>query len=121
VPPTRRLPTTFTSGTSKAGGRRSPPSPGKSTSHGRGALLFTPSAEIGGEFDSIYMPLASFGGHPLLKEYSNLIESYDPTKQIVALFLTPPSCVSAYCGGLTPERLVPPEAYRKVRRVLNWN
>ena len=35
------------------------------------------------------MPLDSFGGHPLLKEYSNLIESYDPTKQIVALFLTP--------------------------------
>jgi hypothetical protein len=48
-----------------------------------------------------------------MKEYSNLVKGYDPEKQIIAVFLTPPDSVSAYCGGLTPERVAPPEAYKR--------
>ena len=50
-----------------------------------------------------------------MKEYANLVEGHDPTKQIEELFLTPPGRVSAYRGGLIPERATPPECYKK-----NW-
>ena len=89
--------------------------------HGRGALLFTPSADSGAEWDCIYVPLDLIAGHSLMKEYAEMISSYDPTKQIVAMFLTPPAHVSAYVGGLTPERIAPPEAYRKFGWELNEN
>jgi hypothetical protein len=88
---------------------------------GRGAVLFTPSTDFGGEWDYIYLPLETLEGHPLMKEYANMLRSYDPTRQVVALFLTPPDCVSGYCGGLTPECLSPPEAYKRFKGVFNWN
>jgi hypothetical protein len=68
--------------------------------HRNKALLFTASTDPGGEMDCIYLPLDLLEGHPLMKEYSNLVRCYDPTKQIVALFLTPPGRVSAYRGWL---------------------
>jgi hypothetical protein len=89
--------------------------------HGRGALVFTSSAKSGGEWDAIFLPLDSIADHPLMKEYANLTRSYDPMKQIVAIFLTPPAYVSAYVGGLTPERISPPEAYKKFGFALNQN
>jgi hypothetical protein len=67
----------------------------------------------------MYLPLDLIEGHPLRKEYSSLLRKYDPAKQIVALFLTPPGRVSAYRGGLPPERLAPPEAYKRIGGVLN--
>jgi len=89
--------------------------------HGRGGPLFTTSADPGGEWDCIYLPLDLIEGDPLVKEYSNLLRSYDPTKQIIALFLTAPDCVNAYCGGLTAERVAPPDAYKRIRALLNSN
>jgi hypothetical protein len=56
-----------------------------------------------------------------MKDYAELTRSYDPKKQIVAIFLTPQAYVSAYVGGLTPERIAPPEAYRKFGWALNEN
>jgi hypothetical protein len=32
----------------------------------------------------MYLPLDLIECHPLMKEYSNMLRSYDPTKQIVA-------------------------------------
>ena len=89
--------------------------------HGRGALLFTASAESGGEWDGIYLPIDLVVGHPLMKEYAEMTRSYDPMKQIVAIFLTPPDYVSAYVGGLTPERISPPEVYKKFGFALKQN
>jgi hypothetical protein len=86
--------------------------------HDRGALCLTPSAELDVDFDAIYMPLDSFDGSSLYSELIEKIENYDPTTQIVALFLTPGG-YTAYCGWL-PERLAPPEAYAKLKRELNW-
>ena len=91
--------------------------------HRRGALLCTRSADPGGEWECLYLPLDSIEGHPLMQEYSKLLRSYDPTKQIVAVFLTPPVHVSAYCGGLDPHRAGTPligKKSRAPRRMLNF-
>jgi hypothetical protein len=89
--------------------------------NGRGALLFTPSAERAGDWDYVYLPLDLIEGEPLMTEYSTLLTSYDPTKQMVAMFLTPPSLVSAYCGPSTPDLVAPPEAHERIGAAPNWN
>ena len=50
-----------------------------------------------------------------------MIKSYDPSEELVALCLTPPARVSAYRGGLSPERLAPPEAYKRAGHLLHLN
>jgi hypothetical protein len=72
------------------------------TTYGRGALLFTQSVESGDDWDCVYLPMVEFEGVPLMREYCDLMKEYDPTEQLVAVFLTAPDCVSAYCGSLTP-------------------
>jgi hypothetical protein len=76
--------------------------------HGRGALLFRSSADGGAD-----LPLDFVKGHPIMRECAHFLRRYDPTEQIVALFLTPPDRLNTYCGGLTPERDAPPEAYKR--------
>jgi hypothetical protein len=87
---------------------------------GRWALLLTTSAESGGEWVCIYMSLGCIEDLPMREEL-DMIKSYDPKEEVVALFLTPPANISAYRGGLAPERMSPPEAYRRFRHVLNRN
>jgi hypothetical protein len=88
---------------------------------GRGALLFTQTGEPGEEWDCIYLPLEAFEDAPLVKEYCDFVKQYDPTKQLVAIFLIPPDTVSAYSGGLSPERVAPPEAFRRFGHAFDWN
>jgi hypothetical protein len=81
---------------------------------GRGALLFTSITDPPSKWDCIYLPLEVIEGDPLVQGQSKLVRYYDPTRQIVALFLTPPDWVNGYCGGPPPERVMPPECYKKM-------
>lgn len=87
--------------------------------HERGALLLQQEGE--GEWDATYLPIEVFETSPAMKEYRALVESYDPKRQVVLILLTPPEHLSAYVGGLTPERLGPPEAYQKLGALLFTN
>jgi hypothetical protein len=82
--------------------------------HGRGALL------IGGfdePDDFIYLPLEVLVAHPLLKDYARFAEDYDPSREVVVIFLQQPPSVSAYKGGI-PERGTPPQLYKRLKAVL---
>lgn len=91
------------------------------TIHGRGALFFTPGDEGSDDWDCVYLPLKDFEGAPFAKECCDFMNEYDPMEQIVAVFLTPPNTVSGYYSGLTPERIAPPEAFKRFGYTLHSN
>jgi hypothetical protein len=85
--------------------------------NGRGAFL------VGGfdePDDFIYLPLEVLTTYPLLGDFARLAEEYDPSREVVVIFLQHPPSVSAYKGGI-PERGTPPELYERLKAVLQEN
>ena len=85
--------------------------------HGRGALLAGGFNEPG---DFIFLPLEVMVAHPLLKGFARFAEEYDPSREIVLIFLQQPPKVTAYKGGI-PERGTPPQLYERLKTVLYEN
>jgi hypothetical protein len=83
--------------------------------HGRGALLVGGFNEPG---DFIFLPLEVMVSHPLLKDFARFAEEYDPTREVVVIFLRPPHSVRAYRGSM-PDRRTPPEMYERQQPVLH--
>ena len=86
--------------------------------HGRGAMLIlgrdAPTEE------TYYVPLKMLSGDPLMAPFARFVKEYDPSTEIVAVFLEPPCRVSAYRGGI-PERGAPPECFEKIKPALCEN
>jgi hypothetical protein len=97
---------------------------------GRGVLVFEPrplgsfplskeeslplSEEDPGYWVCRYEPWENMEDNPMEPIFSDIFCSYDPEKQIIAVFLTPPNQVHTYCGPLNTDRVTPPEAYEAI-------
>ena len=85
--------------------------------HGRGALVVENGHEPEDD-DTVFVPLTMLTDSPVVHEYAALVQNYDPRREVVIIFLSPPCSVSAYTGTLVG-RNSPPQAYNCYRAAIS--
>jgi hypothetical protein len=83
--------------------------------HGRGALVLGAFSEPD---DAIYCPAEELQGHPLLTNFARFVDEYDPTEEVVVIFLWRPDEISAHRCGI-PSRGTPPQLYEQLKGLLS--